>query len=430
MRKSIYIKLVLIFIGLFLLGNSFAFYIVTAGYSGSIEAPMRNQIYQYLLDNKAMYESGKLSADELEQLQGSSLLQVSFFKSTEQIESRFGIDAASVETVSDQPVSFSPKKHNAIVYIVKSGSMYITAQPKVSGVMGDIREMLLNIVLVALAIGISVMLIAGWFLVRPVKKLSLATERIAAGDFHVHIPEKRKDELGKLIKSFNIMARELNGMEMMREGFISDISHEFRTPLTSIEGYAKLLRGCKTDEERNEYIGIIEEETKRLAHLANSILTLSKVENENISLRREKFRLDEQIRKMLLTFEAKWREKEIDLQLNLENLSYTGDRQLLYQVWSNLFDNAVKFSDKGGTIEIDLKDKDEKAVFSITDYGRGMTDEEQKRMFEKFYTGDPSRNAEGNGLGLSIVNRIIELHNGSIEVKSCPGEYTTIQIIL
>jgi signal transduction histidine kinase len=208
------------------------------------------------------------------------------------------------------------------------------------------------------------------------------------------------------------------------------VSHEFRTPLTSIEGYAKLLRDCESEQERNEYIDIITEETRRLADLSSGILLLSRIENENISIQKEHFRLDEQVRKVLLNFENKWQDKSIDLQLHLDSVSYSGNAQLLYQVWSNLFDNALKFSGPGGTIEIELKKADGKVVFSITDYGRGMSQEEQKRMFEKFYMGDPSRNAEGNGLGLSIVKRIVELHGGRIEVKSIEGEYTEIKVIL
>jgi signal transduction histidine kinase len=430
MRKSIYIKLVLIFIGLFVLGNSFAFYIVASFYGNQIDEGVRNQNYQFIMDNKAAYESGKMAESDIETLQRYSILQIRFFDSEQEIEDQYGIGSASLAAVSDTPVSIESEKRKTMVYIVRTGSKYIVAQPKVFGVYVSIRDMLLNAILVALGIGIVVMLIAGWFLVRPVKKLIQATELIASGDFDVHIPEKRKDELGKLVKNFNTMAAELKGMEMMRSGFISDISHEFRTPLTSIEGYAKLLRGPLSDEEKNEYIDTIVGETKRLATLTSSILTLSKIENENISIIKEKFRLDEQVRKMLLTFEAKWQDKDIDLQLSLDSVSYTGDQQLLYQVWSNLFDNAVKFSDRGGAVEIGLTERESKVVFAITDYGRGLSEEEQKRMFEKFYTGDPSRNTEGNGLGLSIVKRIVELHGGRIEVQSRLGEYTTIRVIL
>ena len=328
MRKSIYIKLVLIFIGLFFLGNSFAFYIVSSFYENQIDAGIKNQVYQYLLDNKAIFESGKLTETELEALQNSSILQVHFYDSMQEIADKYGIQTDALQIVSDTPLSFKANRPASLVYIVRAGSKYITAQPKIIGVFVSVRDMLFNTVLVAFVMGVIVMLVAGWFIVRPVKKLSKATERIASGDFDVHIPEKGKDELGMLIKNFNTMAAELKGMEMMRKGFISDISHEFRTPLTSIEGYTKLLRNCRTDEERNEYIDIIVEETKRLATLSNSILTLSKIENENISVVKEKFRMDEQIRKMLLTFESKWREKEIDLQLSLDNVSYTGDAQM------------------------------------------------------------------------------------------------------
>lgn len=274
------------------------------------------------------------------------------------------------------------------------------------------------------------MLIASSFIVRPIKKLSKATEKIARGDFNIFIEKKNEDEIGQLIDNFNTMTKELGGMEMLRNDFVSNISHEFKTPLMSIEGYAKLLGDCKNEEERGEYIKIITEETRRLSALSSNILLLNRIENENIAPVRNLFRLDEQIRQVILFHEKKWSGKDIDLQLDMDEIVYEGNEQLLYQVWLNLLDNAVKFSRPGGAVEITLREVAGKIVFTITDFGKGMTEEIKKRMFEKFYSGDRSRTAEGNGLGLSIVKRVIDMHKGKIEVISKPDEFTSIKVIL
>jgi signal transduction histidine kinase len=274
------------------------------------------------------------------------------------------------------------------------------------------------------------MLIAARLIVKPIQKLTLAAEKIAKGDFEVYIENNRKDEIGWLIDNFNKMSKELASMEMLRNNFISDISHEFKTPLTSIEGYTRLLHDCKDEKERNEYIDIITQETKRLSALSGNILLLNRIENENITLAKSSFKLDEQIRQVILLCENKWSSKNIDLNIDLDELIYTGNEQLLFQVWLNLLDNAIKFSKHKQSIDISLRKIENKIIFSITDYGKGITDGQQKRMFEKFYTGDKSRNTEGNGLGLSIVKRVIDMHDGIIEVQSRLDEFTQIKISL
>ena len=225
------------------------------------------------------------------------------------------------------------------------------------------------------------------------------------------------------------MAKELKSIEILRNDFISDISHEFRTPLTSIEGYTKLLRDC-SEEERRGYVDIIIEDTKRLSILTTNILTLNRVDNQNISTPMEDFVMDEQIRRAILLLENKWVEKEIGLEIDLENIQYRGNPGLMYQIWINLIDNAIKFSPKGGTIEIRLYEEFGNIIFSIKDNGTGISKEDQKKIFEKFYKGDKSRNTDGNGLGLSIVKRIIEIHHGEILLESSINVGTSIMVKL
>jgi len=433
MIKTIYAKLVLIFVGIFILGNIVSFTITSITTGESLMGELTDSLTGVLTTVKDVYENGETTAEEIEKLYTSGFISVKFYADPAKLSENYGISRDTLLSIDAEPLVFKGReieKHQIAISVVKSGESYIVAAPEVNNIAFDFYTVIFRANILSLIFGSVLMLVIARFIVKPVKKLSTATERIARGDFEVYIEKNRKDEIGQLIDNFNIMTKELAGMELLRNNFISDISHEFKTPLTSIEGYTKLLRNCKNTEERNEYIDIITEETKRLSTLSGNILLLNRIENENITLTKNTFHLDEQIRRAILLYENKWSSKDIDLQLELDKISYEGNEQLLYQVWLNLLDNAVKFSKPGGIVEISLIEAEGKTVFSITDYGKGMTVEEQYRMFEKFYTGDKSRNAEGTGLGLSIVKRIVDKHDGKIDVLTKPNEFTRIKILL
>ncbi len=315
------------------------------------------------------------------------------------------------------------------IAVTKTGYYYIVAKPEFENLGFSARDVIMSINIRAIIIGSILFLFVGKLMVNPIKKLIKATEKVAEGDFDIELESHRTDEMGILISSFNTMAKELKSIEIFRSDFISDISHEFRTPLTSIEGYTKLLRDCSEDERR-EYIDIIIEETKRLSILTTNILTLNKIDNQNIPTLVEDFIMDEQIRKAILLLENKWVDKDIELEIYLENIQYQGNSSLMYQVWVNLIDNAIKFSPKGGKIEIKLYEEQGNIIFSIKDNGIGISKEDQKKIFEKFYKSDKSRNSDGNGLGLSIVKRIIEIHKGKLILESNIGMGTNIMIKL
>jgi len=433
--RKIYIKLILIFIFIFLAGNSASFFIASHTTEENLMESLAGLMTGVAATAKDVYEQGGTSVENIERLNSSGLIAVTFYKNADEVKKIYTLSDEKLALVDHKSVLLEAKtkgSHNnkTLISIVKTGGQYIVAAPSPKGLYLDLRELIMRVSILSLVIGSILMLIASGIIVRPVRKLNAATEKIAKGDFDIQLENKRNDEIGQLIENFNIMAKELAGMEMLRNDFISDISHEFRTPLTSIEGYAKLLRDCKSEEERNEYIDIITEETKRLSMLSGNILLLNRIENENITLAKNLFRLDEQIRQVILSHENKWSNKDINLQLDLDETTYEGNEMLLYQAWLNLFDNAIKFSKAHGIIEVSLRKIEGRTVFSITDYGKGMTIEEQERMFEKFFTGDRSRNTEGNGLGLSIVKRVIDMHKGKIEVTSKPDEFTQIKVLL
>lgn len=435
MIKKIHVKLVLIFIFVFLVGNAASYMIASLSAEKSLSGELSDLMAGVAADAKDVYEKGRTSVEDIEKLNSSGLISVRFYKSPDELVKKYWISDETLAAATDKPVVLEVKIKGTHglklpMSVVKSGTFYIVAVPEARSIFLDLRTLIFRVNFLSLIFGSVLMLIASRFIVKPIRKLSEATEKIAKGDFNIYIEKKREDEIGQLIDNFNTMTKELGGMEMLRNDFVSNISHEFKTPLTSIEGYTKLLRDCESNEERNEYIEIITGETKRLSALSSGILLLNRIENENITLVRNPFRLDEQIRQVILFHENKWSSKGIDLQPDMDEIVYEGNEQLLYQVWLNLLDNAVKFSKPGGAINISLRKADGKIVFSITDYGKGMTEDIKKRMFEKFYTGDRSRTTEGNGLGLSIVKRILDMHGGQIDVISKLEEFTSIKVVL
>ena len=267
---------------------------------------------------------------------------------------------------------------------------------------------------------------------RPINDLIRAMSRVSEGDFSVRVEEEdAPGEMGDLVHSFNEMARELGGIEMFRKDFINNFSHEFKTPIVSIRGFAKQLeRDDLTDEQRREYTSIIVSESERLANMASNILLLTKLENQQIVTDREEYRLDEQLRKCILLLEKNWSAKEIELSLNMDEVTYVGNEEMMSHVWVNLIGNAVKFSPQGGLLEITCARMGNGVIATIRDHGEGMDEDTQKRIFEKFYQGDSAHATEGNGLGLSLVKRIVDLCNGQVVVDSHPGAGTAFTVTL
>ena len=271
-----------------------------------------------------------------------------------------------------------------------------------------------------------------WIL-SPLNEMIEATERISKGDFKVHIQESfdEKSDFGMLQRSFNHMARELDGIEMFRKDFINNFSHEFKTPIVSIQGFAHQLQaGGLTPEEEREYIRIIAAESDRLAKMATNILLLSKLENQAIVTEQTEFWLDEQLRTCLVLLEKQWGPKNIELNIELEEVKYQFNEDMLSHVWLNLFNNAIKFTPEGGTVSCSLRSKSDQIIVEISDTGIGMTEETRCHIFDKFFQGDTSHTVDGNGIGLTIVSRILFLCKGSIDVRSKPGQGSTFTVTL
>ncbi len=254
----------------------------------------------------------------------------------------------------------------------------------------------------------------------PIKVLRSAMKKVADGDFSTKI-EKRatSSEMQEVFAGFNMMTEELSSTEILQTDFVSNVSHEFKTPINAIEGYTTLLQGCEgLDCEQQEYVEKILFNTKRLSTLVSNILLLSKIENQSIQTNREHYDLDEQIREAIVSLEPQWSEKNIDFDVDLDDISYYGNESIMHHVWNNLIGNAVKFSPEGGTVKITLKKRNSQYVFVIEDEGPGLSEEAKKHLFDKFYQADTSHKEEGNGLGLSLVKRILSIDGGRIYAKN------------
>ena len=269
-------------------------------------------------------------------------------------------------------------------------------------------------------------------ILRPIRNLGSAMNRVAGGDFKLRIDStSRSGDIQQLYRDFNVMVAELEKTEVLQSDFVSNVSHEFKTPINAIEGYAMLLQDADgATPEQREYVEKILHNTCRLSSLIGDILLLSKVENQTIAKEAKEFRLDEQVRQSILSLEPQWSEKEIDFDVELEEISYRGDARLLLHVWSNLIGNAVKFNPPNGAVRLRLNRADGGVVFVIEDEGPGIPAEARKHIFDKFYQGDSSHREEGNGLGLALVKRILNVCGGEIQQENLPdrGSRFTVKL--
>lgn len=278
-------------------------------------------------------------------------------------------------------------------------------------------------------VGIALILVVINLIIKPINKIADATKKVAKGDFTVKLSTKRNDEIGRLVNNFNVMVGELNSIEYLRKDFIRSVSHEVKTPIASIQGFAKLLEDENlSKEEKQEYINIILEETTRLSNLSSNIIKLSKVENQEIITNKKEYRLDEQLRKAIIMLEAKINKKNIQIELNAKSTIIYEDEELLMEVWLNLLNNAVKYTKENGKIEVNVCEQEEYIEVKVKDNGIGIPKDKQDRIFEKFFQVDKSRSTEGSGLGLAIVKRIIELIDGKIAVESEEGKGSTFTV--
>ncbi len=286
--------------------------------------------------------------------------------------------------------------------------------------------------LASIAIGTALTAVASERVLKPLNQLIRATKAVAKGDFRVRVQEMDSDsEIAILLRNFNHMTQELGSIEMFRNDFINNFSHEFKTPITSIMGFAKQLQNKDlSDEKRKEYTDIIINESERLTNMASNVLLLSKFENQQIITNKTQFELDEQLRNCVILLEKDWSKRNIEMHLDLEPVKISGNSEMLSHLWLNLIENAIKYSADNSSVTVSCHKAGTNVEVTVSDTGEGMDETTLKHIFDKFYQGDKSHSVTGNGLGLSIAKRIVELCNGEITVKSKLSRGTSFTVKL
>lgn len=278
----------------------------------------------------------------------------------------------------------------------------------------------LQLAFICLAVAMVAILFLSKIFIDPIRNLREGMQKVSDGDFSTTLQTKSSSvEIQEVIAGFNMMTQELSATEILQTDFVSNVSHEFKTPINAIEGYTTLLQNCDNlNNEQQEYVEKILFNTKRLSTLVGNILLLSKIENQSIRTHLTAFSLDEQIRQAIVALESEWEKKEVELDVDLETVEYTGNENLLYHVWSNLIGNAIKFGPQGGIVAIRLNTEGDRVLFTVEDNGSGLSPEAEKHIFDKFYQADSSHKQEGNGLGLALVRRILLISGGTVRAEN------------
>lgn len=293
-----------------------------------------------------------------------------------------------------------------------------------------------NVIFLSLLITVIDFLRRKFTVYRPVKKITDAAEKIIQGDFSVRLQPVNTfftdDSFNRIIHCFNKMTEELAGVETLRTDFVSNVSHELKTPLAVMQNYAVMLQSSGLDDAaKTEYAKAITNACKQLSSLISNILKLNKLENQKIYPAVTEYNLGEQLCECLLQFEDAWEKKGLNIETDVEEgVMIFSDPELLSHVWNNLFSNAIKFTPPGGTVSLSLKSTQRYIMVTVSDTGCGMTPEVGKHIFDKFYQGDTSHATQGNGLGLALVKRVVDIMHGEIAVESDAGSGSTFMVRL
>lgn len=299
-----------------------------------------------------------------------------------------------------------------IILAYKAGALEITVP----------REPFIPILMplmISVILGTVVAMLMSNAILKPIRSVIKATNQLASGDFSARIHMTKPPEMAELSNSFNRMAEELGSTELLRADFVNNFSHEFKTPIVSIKGFAEMLKHSDlTEQERDEYLDIVISEASRLSTLATNVLNLTRIENQAILTEQIEYNVGEQIRKTIILLQSNWEAKDLEITVDGEDFNIVGNEELLGQVWLNLLDNAIKFSRNGGSVSVSMSQQPTSAKFSVINNGQTISKEAQLHIFDKFYQGDTSHTEAGNGLGLTLVKKIVELHDGSISCNS------------
>ncbi|QJD82885.1 sensor histidine kinase [Cohnella herbarum] len=447
MIKSLYTRVVLTFLVSVIGGTIIAFFVATWIFKDKLNENLKITLLDFGQDIVRLYEVLPLSEAEkfLSGMKQLNSYHVRIYDETGRFQSYGPLNGHKTSTVTMEHIKKVINGEVTAIHATATETNFLGLPLKTEmGTKAMFIEPLapsssflitwvLNFLAYSLTAGSLIILIAAMFLIRPIKKLTIATKRIAAGDFNVELNIKQKGEIGTLARSFEEMMHDLQQLEQMRREFVSNVSHEVQSPLTSISGYAIALKQEDIGvNERRRFLDIIIAEADRMSKMSNSLLKLSLLESQTQQLQLVTLRLDEQIRRVIVAIQPQWSARSIRFELDLRAVTLTGDHDQLNQVWTNLLGNSIKFSKEGDIIEVSVKQNNNHAIVRISDNGIGISPEDQKRIFERFFKADRShsRKYDGSGMGLAIAKQIVSLHHGDIQVESEIGRGTTFIVTL
>jgi len=435
---SIYVRFLAIFIGAFLVSLLIPALGVNMTKAPEIERVTSDSISNVAVKIRQYTDSGEMTLDEAISLFEGMEYEIQVFDNLH--DTRLWLNDEDMKIIVDEkkilvrdnaPPGPHRKDFHKVFAVFSADGKWVVITPDIKvGAMAVFRANQFWFVAIPLVLGTILIILASITVAKPIKEISRASQKIAKGDFSVRLKIKGSGEIRELAENFNRMTDELSSNEYLHKEFVSNVSHEFGTPITSIQGYAKLMkRDNLTAEQRAEYADIIISESARLSRLSADLLKLSELDNKGSISELTEFSLDEQIRSVIILLQHSWENKNISLDISLDEVTYNGDEALLHQIWVNLISNAVRYSEKDGEIRITLEKRDN-VIFTITDNGKGMTEDEAKNVFRRFYKADKSRCSEGTGLGLAIAKKIALLHGGDITVTSTENIGTTFTVTL
>ena len=426
-KTSLQFKLTLMFFFVMLVSASISVSVLVMVCSPVMKSNAEQQLVELSMAMDQLEEKGGFTVDEIVSIVNNSAYSLSVVdKNDSRVHDHFadivhkGYYVSSEGVVPNATIISQVYDKFVIIDSFSSDSVYWV-----------VNLVVIIAFMVCIVIGTIITAFMSRSIIQPIRDLSAAAAEIAKGNFKVRVREPSDPEYSILAQNFNKMAEELAGTETLRGDFISNVSHEFKTPIVSIQGFAKQLKKENLSEEKKqEYIDIIISESKRLTNLSSNILMLSKLENQQIITDKTSFSLDEQMRNCILLLEKQWTAKDISFDIDMQEIQYTTNAEMLSQVWVNIIGNAIKFSPEGSSIRVKLFKEGDVITAEITDRGIGMDQQTISHIFERFYQGDRAHASEGNGLGLPLVKRIVELCNGNIRVESQYGKGTNFIVTL
>jgi signal transduction histidine kinase len=428
--NSMYTRFIIMFLGAFFFSIIAAFILVSVTQVKSIQNTVYDAIENRAKNVRAMVDEKNVTLDEAVIYLSTEDVNISVVNQIDNSNNALTAQQITGIENGETIILFLPHDKALIKAFSKVQGRYIVITP-------DLQNSPINQILVLQRLTLTIPAFLGTLLIvlavtmvtKPIKDISEASKQVAAGNFEIKVKVRGNHEIADLSRNFNLMVKELSSNEYLHKNFVSDVSHEFKTPITSLIGYAKLIKNNElTREQRDEYADIIISESLRLSNLSTNLLKLSELESEVIHHKKEQFSLSEQIRGTIVLLQNQWENKNLELDIDMDEVSFYGDKDLLYQVWVNIISNAITYSNDGGILKISLK-KDDKIRVSIIDNGIGMSKEDLDKIFTRFYKADKSRSSSGTGLGLSIARKIIEINGGTITAESQPGKGSRFDIV-